>query len=148
MSKKKVSKRQRIREGRRRQAQMQRFGMIGVVVIGAVLVAAALIYSVWQPPDEIVTVEPILRPMAAGTAMGDPNAPSLLMFSKIFSARLVFITRKKLKGAFLKRMLLVVKCIMFFTITLSLTVILQVKNAAGCQYQQVCNGTGSVLGIP
>ena len=78
MSAKKVSKRQRIREKRRRQAHMQRFGIIGIVVIGAVLVAAFLISSLWQPPGEIAMVEPISRLMATGTTMGDPNAPIII----------------------------------------------------------------------
>lgn len=57
---------------------MQRFGIIGVVVIGAVLVAFALIYPNLKSAGEISTVEPILRPMADGTAMGDPNAPVVI----------------------------------------------------------------------
>ena len=78
MSTKKVSKRQRIREKRKRQAHMRRLGLIGGVAIVAVLVAAVLIFSLWQPPDKIATVEPISRPTAAGTAMGDPNAPVIM----------------------------------------------------------------------
>ena len=54
---------------------MQRFGIIGVVVIGAVLVAFALIYPTLKSAGEIATVEAYPRPMANGTAMGDPNAP-------------------------------------------------------------------------
>lgn len=57
---------------------MQRFGIIGVIVIGAVLVAFALIYPNLKLAGEISTVEPILRPMADGTAMGDPNAPVVI----------------------------------------------------------------------
>ena len=78
MSKKKVSKRQRIRERRKRQARLQRFGMIGVVVIGALLVASALIYPNLKSAGEITTVEAYPRSMAAGTAMGDPNAPVII----------------------------------------------------------------------
>ena len=78
MSKKKVSKRQLIREKRQRQARMQRFAMIGVIVVGALLVAVALIYPSFKPIGEITTVEPISRFMASGTAMGDPNAPVVI----------------------------------------------------------------------
>ena len=75
MSDRKISKRQRIREKRRRQARMQRLGMIGVIAIGAVLVAIALIYPNLKSAGEITTVEAYPRPMADGTSMGDPNAP-------------------------------------------------------------------------
>lgn len=78
MSERKLSKKQRVREKRKRQARMQRFGIIGVIVIGAVLVAFALIYPNLKLAGEISTVEPILRPMADGTAMGDPNAPVVI----------------------------------------------------------------------
>jgi len=78
LSDKKLSKRQRIREKRKRQARMQRFGMIGAVVIGAVLVAFVLIYPNVKSVGEIVTVEPIARPMVSGTAMGDPYAPVVI----------------------------------------------------------------------
>jgi protein-disulfide isomerase len=78
MSKKKVSKRQLIREKRRRQARMQRFGLIGVVVIGALLVAFTLIYPNLKSVGEIATVEAFPRSMANGTAMGDPNAPVII----------------------------------------------------------------------
>jgi len=64
-----------IRAKRQRQARMQRLGMIGVVVAGALLIAFALIYPSLQPTGEFVTVNPISRPLAEGTAMGDPNAP-------------------------------------------------------------------------
>ncbi len=78
MSNRKPSKRQRIKEKRKRQARMQRLGLIGGVTVVAVLIAVMLISSIWQPPDEIVTVEPISRPTAAGTAMGNPNAPVIM----------------------------------------------------------------------
>ena len=72
---KKISKRQILREKRRRQAQIQRFGIIGVIVIGALLLSLALIYPNVMPAGEITTVESYPRPMADATAMGDPNAP-------------------------------------------------------------------------
>jgi protein-disulfide isomerase len=78
MSKKKISKRQRIREKRERQARMQRLGMIAIIAVGALLVAYALIYPNLKTAGEIVTVEPNPRPFADGTAMGDPNAPVVI----------------------------------------------------------------------
>ena len=57
---------------------MQRLGLIGGISVVAVLVAAVLISSIWQPPDEIVTVEPFSRPVSSGTTMGDPNAPIIM----------------------------------------------------------------------
>ena len=78
MSKKKISKRQRIREKRERQARMQRLGMIAIIAVGALLVAYALIYPNLKTAGEIVTVEPNPRPFADGTAMGDLNAPVVI----------------------------------------------------------------------
>lgn len=75
MNNKKLSKRQLIREQRRRQARTQRFGIIGGVVILAVLVATALIYPNLESSGKISTVEAYPRPTTGGTAMGDPNAP-------------------------------------------------------------------------
>lgn len=78
MSNRKLSKKQRIREKRKRLARLKRLGLIGGVTIVAVLAAVVLISSIWQTPDEIVIVEPISRPTAAGTTMGDPNAPVII----------------------------------------------------------------------
>jgi len=75
---KKKSKRQMLREKRQRQARMQRLGMIAIVIAGALLIAFALIYPNFKSIGEIVTVEPNPRPMANGTAMGDPNAPVVI----------------------------------------------------------------------
>jgi len=72
---KRMSKRQRMREKRQRQARMQRLGIIVIIVVGALLVAYALIYPNLKTAGEIITVEPNPRPLAEGTAMGDPNAP-------------------------------------------------------------------------
>ena len=76
--KKKMSKRQTIRAKRQRQARIQRFGMIGIIAAGALLVAFALIYPNLKSVGGIVTVEPNPRPLADGTAMGDPNAPVVI----------------------------------------------------------------------
>ena len=78
MPDRKLSKRQRIRQERRRREQQRRLTLLGVIVIGSLLVAAALIYPNLKAVGEIVTVEPISRPMVNGTAMGDPNAPVVI----------------------------------------------------------------------
>ena len=76
--KKKMSKRQAMRAKRQRQARMQRFGMVGIITVGALLVAFTLIYPNLKSVGEIVTVEPNPRPLADGTAMGDPDAPVVI----------------------------------------------------------------------
>jgi len=75
---KKMSKRQAMRAKRQRQSRLQRLGVIGIIVAGALLVAFALIYPNLKSVGEIVTVEPNPRPMADGTAMGDPDAPVVI----------------------------------------------------------------------
>jgi protein-disulfide isomerase len=75
MHKKKVGKRQLIRERRRRQARMQRFGIIGGVTIVAVLIALVLIYPNLKSAGEIATLEAFQRPMEDGMTMGDSSAP-------------------------------------------------------------------------
>ncbi len=72
---KKMSKRQAMRAKRERQAQIQRWGVIGIIVVGALLVAAALIYPNLKPVGEIAPVSSGERPMVKDNAMGDPNAP-------------------------------------------------------------------------
>ena len=76
--KKKMSKRQTLREKRQRQARMQRLGVIGIIIAGALLVAFALIYPNLKSVGEIVTVDSKPRPMANGTAMGNPDAPVVI----------------------------------------------------------------------
>jgi len=71
---KEKSKRQKIREKRQRQARMQRLGVIGIIVVGALLVAFALVYPSLKSIGEIAVAESNPRPMANGTAMGNPNA--------------------------------------------------------------------------
>lgn len=75
---KKMSKRQAMRAKRQRQARMQRLGIIGIIVVGAFLIVAALVYPSLKSIGEIATIEPNLRPLADGTAMGDPNAPIVI----------------------------------------------------------------------
>jgi len=75
---KRLSKRQAMRAKRERQRRLQRLGVIGIIIVGALLIAFALIYPNLKSIGEIVTVEPNPRPMADGTAMGDPNAPVVI----------------------------------------------------------------------
>jgi len=84
MSKKQqfTGKRQAIREKRRRDRQRQRLITI-LVVVGVALVIAALliapsIRNSLVPVGDIIEVTPETRPMADGTAMGDPDAPVLI----------------------------------------------------------------------
>lgn len=84
MSKKQqfTGKRQAIREKRRRDKQRQRLITI-LVVVGVSLIIAALliapsIRNSLVPVGDIIEVTPETRPMADGTAMGDPDAPVLI----------------------------------------------------------------------
>jgi len=73
------SKRQAVREKRRQQQRQQRMVIVLVVAGVALIIAAALAYpsirNSLQPVGEITPITPQARPMADGTAMGDPNAP-------------------------------------------------------------------------
>lgn len=75
MTEEKMSKRQMLREKRRRAAARNRWITIGFVVAGALLVAIALIAPNLKPVGEIATAAPSPRPMASDNSMGDPNAP-------------------------------------------------------------------------
>ncbi len=75
MTEEKISKRQMLREKRRRAAMRNRLITIGFVVVGALLVAFALIAPNLKPVGEITAAAPSPRPMANDNAMGDPNAP-------------------------------------------------------------------------
>jgi protein-disulfide isomerase len=76
------SKRQIIREQRAKRQQQNRLFAIGAVVVGALIIAGLLILpSIREnmtPVGEIKTIDPIDRPQADGTALGDPNAPVLV----------------------------------------------------------------------
>jgi protein-disulfide isomerase len=70
------SKRQLIREQRRRQAQTGRALTIGAIVVVVLLIVFALVWpSLPKDPGEFVTPTLNPRPMANDNAMGDPNAP-------------------------------------------------------------------------
>ena len=71
-----MSKRQKMREKRRRQQRIQRMVAIGIIVLGALLVTLVLILpNLGIFTGAIATVESNPRPMALENAMGDPNAP-------------------------------------------------------------------------
>jgi protein-disulfide isomerase len=73
------SKRQVVREKRKQQQRRQRLVVILVVAGIALLIAGALAYpsirNSLQPVGEVIPITPQSRPMADGTALGDPNAP-------------------------------------------------------------------------
>lgn len=72
-------KRQELRAQRRKRARIQRL----IIVLGIILVAASIVLllvydnlrQATAPVGEIVPITPSPRPMAEGTASGDPNAP-------------------------------------------------------------------------
>jgi protein-disulfide isomerase len=84
MAKKKAtkSKRQVIREQRIQRQRRNRILTILAIVAVAIIVVGLLVYPSIQaataPVGEIISITPEPRPMAAGTAMGDPDAPVLI----------------------------------------------------------------------
>jgi len=78
-----MSKRQELREKRRKQQRRQRLLVIGMVVVGAVLIAFALIWPTIKGNQAANTVLASITPVAPktinaavdGTHLGDPNAP-------------------------------------------------------------------------
>lgn len=75
MSEEKMSKRQMMREKRRKIQARNRWLTIGLVVAGAILIAFALIYPNLKPVGDMAAATPSPRPMADDNSMGDPNAP-------------------------------------------------------------------------
>jgi protein-disulfide isomerase len=73
------SKRQELRAQRRRRQQRQRLITTGLIFLGAFVVLALLIgptvRDALAPVGEFTMITPSPRPMAEGTAMGDPDAP-------------------------------------------------------------------------
>lgn len=73
-----MAKKTQIKERRRKQRQRQQL-ISGLVVIGAALIVTALlIWDSVRPIGDIIIPDPIDHPMAAGTGMGDPNAPVVI----------------------------------------------------------------------
>ena len=65
-----MSKKQEIRERRRKQKKQKQMITLGLMIVGAGLIAAALIYPSTQLNNEFRS-----RYMADGNAMGNPDAP-------------------------------------------------------------------------
>lgn len=74
-----LSKRQEMRERRRRAEMRNRLLWIGMIIIGALLVAFVLIYPQVKPMAAIQTVTPVERPNVERNRTGDPNAPVKLV---------------------------------------------------------------------
>ncbi len=70
-----MSKRAAFRERRRRERKRRNLILISIVAGIALVVAALLILPNLRPVGDVVVPDPKPRPMAEGTAMGDPNAP-------------------------------------------------------------------------
>ena len=65
-----MSRKQEIRERRRKEKKQKQLITIGLIIIGAGLIAAALIYPNTQLNNEFRS-----RYMADGNTMGNPDAP-------------------------------------------------------------------------
>ncbi len=70
-----MSKRAAFRERRRRERRRRNLIMLSIVAGIALVVAALLILPNLRPVGDVVVPDSNPRPMADGTAMGDPNAP-------------------------------------------------------------------------
>jgi protein-disulfide isomerase len=101
-----MTKRQEIREKRRRQRRNRQLGMIALITVGALLVTAALIYPSFRPVGAVVVPEPFPRPMAVDNTMGDPNAPVKIVeysdFQCSFCARFSETTEKQIVEAYVQ----------------------------------------------
>jgi hypothetical protein len=73
-----VTKRQATREKRRQQQRRQRLLIILGIGVFALVIAGILIIPSLAPVGDIVEITPTTRPMVAGRALGDPNAPVLV----------------------------------------------------------------------
>jgi len=69
-----MSKREMLRERRRRSATRSRLIAIGLMVLGGALVAFFLIWPTLRPVD-VVSVTPLTRPQVDFNQVGDPAAP-------------------------------------------------------------------------
>ncbi len=72
-----MSKRELLREKRRRGEKRKRGLFIGGIVVIALLIAGILIYSSLQSqqPEQITMITPSAVPNPQGLSMGDPKAP-------------------------------------------------------------------------
>jgi protein-disulfide isomerase len=73
-----MSKRTEARERRRRKKQRRQL-TFALIALGIILIIGTVAFLPYlRPIGEIITPEFIERPMADGTAMGDPNAPVIM----------------------------------------------------------------------
>jgi protein-disulfide isomerase len=73
-----MSKREYMREKRRRQEQRKRFWVIFSVGLVAIVIAAVIIFSNQPKSPSVGTINtavPFTRPQTSSLSMGDPNAP-------------------------------------------------------------------------
>lgn len=78
MSKKQVresSKRQAIREARRKKQQRERLTIVAIISLIAVTAIGLTLFVTFRPAGEFVIPTPIVHPNANFNSMGDPNAP-------------------------------------------------------------------------
>jgi len=73
-----MSKREEMRDRRRRTARRRQLSFLAIVGGLAVLVAAFIIWQNTRPVGGIVSITPEAVPMASGREMGDPNAPVVI----------------------------------------------------------------------
>ncbi|MEM4409059.1 MAG: DsbA family protein [Candidatus Caldarchaeum sp.] len=71
----KMSKRQMLREKRRKEQQRNRLIAIGLIALGALLTVFFVVYPNISAAQSVVVPTPFPRPMADRNTMGDPNAP-------------------------------------------------------------------------
>lgn len=75
MSNKTLSKRQELREMRRRQERRQRILTIGAIITIVLVLVGLLIAPTIRDRSNFVQITPVAYPNTQGTTMGDPNAP-------------------------------------------------------------------------
>lgn len=71
----KPTKREAVREKRRQEQRRRRILVVLGIVAAAAVIAAVIIVPSLLPAGDVVMITPVERPMADGTAMGDPQAP-------------------------------------------------------------------------
>ena len=71
----KPTKREAVREKRRQEQRRRRVLVVLGIVAAAAVIAAIVIVPSLLPAGDVVMITPEERPMADGTAMGDPQAP-------------------------------------------------------------------------